>query len=135
MKFVLSGEIDESVSKQFQKASSVVQLKLEDFLSERDYGSEVNELNIIPIIVDIPEEMEKQGWYKERKLFRRATHSSDFRLRISYKDFLNGNDEQRISLLIDNIITAIDILSTRAKKDFDHASLKRDILSRFDKCF
>ena len=134
MKFFLSGEIDESVSKQFQEASSVVRLKLEEFLKERSYGSEVNELNIIPIIVDQPEEMDKQGWYKERKLFKRATHSSDFRLRINHQDFLNGNDEQRICLLIENIITAIDILSTRAKKDFDHANLKKDILSRFDMC-
>ena len=134
MKFFISGEIDESVSKQFQEASSVVQLRLEEFLRERSYGSEVNELNIIPIIVDLPEEMDKQGWHKERKLFKRATHSSDFRLRINYQDFLNGSDKQRICLLIENIITAIDILSTRAKKDFDHANLKKDIFSRFDMC-
>ena len=134
MKFFLSGEIDESVSMQFQDARSVVQVKLEKFLRDRSYGNEVNELNIIPIIVDLPEEMDEQGWYKERKLFKRATHSSDFRLRINHQDFLNGNDKQRICLLVENIITAIDILSTRAKKDFDHANLKKDILSMFDMC-
>ncbi len=75
--------------------------------------------------------MKAAGWHKERKLFKRKTHSTDFRLRIDYDEFCNGSDEQRIKLIIGNIIESVRILSHRANKSFDGQRLESDI----QKCF
>ena len=92
MKFFLSGEIDvtrpkDLIDKKFQVACESVSDILTPILEENDYGEEVLELNIIPIVVKLTEEMEKAGWHKERKLFKRKSHSADFRLRIDYDAF------------------------------------------------
>ncbi|MGQ8366184.1 Imm44 family immunity protein [Glaciecola sp. 1036] len=133
MRFFISGEIDWTVDKEFQRASLAVRNTLEEFLNQRDYGSELKELNIFPIIENAPREMIEQGWHKERKLFKRSSKSSDFRLKIDYHAFLNGSDSDRVNLIVKNILTAVEILGIRAKKDFDHERLKQDILNCFDK--
>ncbi|WP_210147139.1 Imm44 family immunity protein [Shewanella sp. WXL01] len=97
MKFFLSGEIDgtkpqDQIDKKFQVASDYVTEKLSPILEVESYGDEVAELNIIPIIVKLSDEMEAAGWHKERKLFKRKSHSTDFRLRIDYDEFCNGSD-------------------------------------------
>ncbi|WP_205597755.1 Imm44 family immunity protein [Paraferrimonas sp. SM1919] len=136
MKFFLSGEIDgtkpqDQIDKKFQVASDYVTEKLTPILEVESYGNEVAELNIIPIIVKLSDEMEAAGWHKERKLFKRKSHSTDFRLRIDYDEFCNGSDEQRIKLLIGNIIESVRILSQRANKSFDGQRLESDILNCF----
>ena len=137
MKFFLSGELDgtrpnDLIDQKFRLASSYIKEKLTPFLAERNYGTEVLELNIIPIIVKLPPEMEEAGWFKERKLFRRKSHSTDFRLRINYDQFCNGSDDSRVQLLIDNIVESVRILSDRAKKDFAGKQLELDIVACFD---
>ncbi|GAP75943.1 hypothetical protein W04_2484 [Pseudoalteromonas sp. SW0106-04] len=136
MKFFLSGEIDgikpqDQIDKKFQAASNYVTEKLTPILEVENYGNEVAELNIIPIIVKLSDEMEAAGWHKERKLFKRKSHSTDFRLRIDYDEFCNCNDEQRIKLLIGNIVESVRILSQRANKSFDGQRLESDILNCF----
>ncbi|QYJ88953.1 Imm44 family immunity protein [Shewanella halotolerans] len=136
MKFFLSGELDgtkpqDQIDKKFQVASDYVTEKLTPILEVESYGNEVAELNIIPIIVKLSDEMEAAGWHKERKIFKRKSHSTDFRLRIDYGEFCNGSDEQRIKLLIDNIIESVRILSQRANKSFDGQRLESDIRNCF----
>ena len=75
--------------------------------------------------------MENAGWYKERKLFKRKNKSTDFRLRIDYDDFCQGNDENRMKLIIRNIIDSVRVLDSRATKDFDGEVLECDILNLF----
>ena len=136
VKFFLSGEIDgtkpqDQIDKKFQVASDYVTDKLTPILEAENYGTEVAELNIIPIIVKLSDEMEAAGWHKERKLFKRKSHSTDFRLRIDYDEFCNGSDEQRIKLLIANIIESVRILSLRANNSFDGQRLEFDIQNCF----
>lgn len=136
MKFFLSGEIDgtkpqDQIDKKFQIASDYVTEKLTPIIEVENYGNEVFELNVIPIIVKLSDEMETAGWHKERKLFKRKSHSTDFRLRIDYDEFCNGSDEQRIKLLIGNIIESVRLLSQRANKSFDGQRLESDILNCF----
>lgn len=138
MKFFLSGEIDgtrpkDLIDKKFQVASESVSDILTPVLEENDYGEEVLELNIIPIVVKLTEEMEKAGWHKERKLFKRKSNSADFRLRIDYDAFCNGDDQLRVNLLIENIIESVRILKDRATKNFEGERLEADILRCFNK--
>jgi hypothetical protein len=137
VKFFLSGELDgtrphDLIDKKFQLASTRITEKLTPILAGRNYGTEVLELNIIPIIVQLSPEMEKAGWYKERKLFKRKSHSTDFRLRISYDEFRDATDDSRLQLLIDNIIESVRLLSSRAKNDFAGKQLERDIVACFN---
>ena len=136
VKFFLSGEIDgtkpqDQIDKKFQVACKYVTEKLTPIIEVGNYGNEVAELNIIPIIVKLSDEMEAAGWHKERKLFKRKSHSTDFRLRIDYDEFCGGTDEQRIKLLIDKIIESVRILSLRASKSFDGQRLESDIRNCF----
>jgi Immunity protein 44 len=136
MDLFISGEISDLIPghfvyKKYSKARSAVEGKLKPFLLERNYGNEVLELGIIPIIVKITEEMEKGGWHKERKLFQRKSKSCDFRLRVDYDKFQSGTDQEREKLLIKNIIDSVRILGTRAKRDFQAKELEADILGLF----
>ncbi|WP_271271016.1 Imm44 family immunity protein [Aliamphritea hakodatensis] len=137
MKFFLSGEIDAShphdlIDKKFQTASAFVTEKLTPVLEATDYGSEVLELNIIPIIMKLPPSMENAGWFKERKLFQRKQKSTDFRLRIDYDAFCNGDDKLRVRLIFDNIIQSVRILKSRTSKHFQGAQLEKDITECFN---
>ena len=138
MKFFLSGEIDgtrphDLIDKKFQLASTYIEEKLTPLLAEGNYGEEVLELNIIPIIAKLSPEMEEAGWYKERRLFKRKSNSTDFRLRINYDEFSAGTDDSRVQLIIDNIIQSVRVLSTRAKNDFAGKQLELDIKACFSK--
>jgi hypothetical protein len=136
VKFFLSGEVDgtepqDQIDTKFQLASNYVSKKLTPILEAENYGNEVTELNIIPIIVKLTDEMDAAGWYKERKLFKRKSNSTDFRLRIDYDDFCNGSNDQRINLLVENIIASVRILSQRTSRDFDAQRLEFDIRNSF----
>ncbi|TMO52539.1 Imm44 family immunity protein [Pseudoalteromonas phenolica] len=136
MKFFLSGEIDgtkhlDAIDKKFRVSSELVTNKLTPILESNDYGNAVKELSIIPIIVKQPKEMDDESWFRERKLFKRKSSSADFRLRIDYDQFCNGDDKARIDLIVKNIINSVQILRSRATKDFDGERLEADILNVF----
>lgn len=136
MKFFLSGEIDgtrplDAIDKKFRVSRELVTNKLTPILESNDYGNAVKELSIIPIIVKQPKEMDDEGWFRERKLFKRKSSSADFRLRIDYDQFCNGDDKARIDLIVKNIINSVQILRSRATKDFDGERLEADILNAF----
>ncbi|MGH0677076.1 Imm44 family immunity protein [Bacillus luti] len=101
-------------------------------LNSNDYGSEVEEIAIIPIVVKITPEYEEAGFYKERKLFKRKSKEADFRLRIDYATFLSADYAARKILIIRNVIQSIRILGGKAKSDFNAIKLEQDILQVFD---
>ena len=137
MKFFLSGEIDGShphdlIGTKFRIASDFVTEKLTPVLEANDYGQEVQMLGIIPIIMKLPPSMEKAGCFKERKLFQRKKKSTDFRLRIDYDAFCNGDDKLRVKLIFDNILQSVRILKSRTSKHFQGEQLEQDITDCFN---
>ena len=135
MKFFLGAEIDDTISsncipEKWRSSSKKVIEKLEPFLLGQNYGSELVKLGIIPIVVSI--KLESADLFKERRLFRRKHNSSDFRLRIDYDLFNRGTDEDRVHLILQNIIECVRILDSRAKKDFDGKRLEVDIRKLFN---
>lgn len=134
MKFFMTGEIDSSkaedkIDDKWSIASEAVSKKLEEYLDSRDYGIEVESIAIIPIVADLPVSYEQLC--KERKLFKRKSKSCDFRLRVDYHSFRDGDASHRERLLVKNVIDSIRILDERAKKDFDGKTLETDILKLF----
>jgi hypothetical protein len=125
MRIFMSGEIDKSVYDIFSQISNDVETRLK-ILKDKNYGNEVLNIGIIPIIAT--ESLIDKGFFKERRLFQRKTKGADYRLRINIDRFLNGDDETKRLLIIKNIIVAVRDLGRKAKKDFDAQSLERDIL-------
>jgi hypothetical protein len=127
MNIFLSGETDKEVSEDFNEIRKEIESKLMN-LRDKNYGSELQSIGIIPIIVNLPQEYEEAGFFKERKLFKRKEKDADYRLRINFEKFVSGDTNARRLLLTKNIIDSIRSLGTKAKKDFDSFSLEKDIL-------
>lgn len=131
MRFFFSGELEGDIAEEFINIISEIGSELEG-LNSNDYGSEVEEIAIIPIVAKITPEYEDAGFFKERKLFKRKSKEADFRLRIDYETFLSADYATRKILIIRNIIRSIRILGERAKSDFNAIKLEQDILQVFD---
>jgi hypothetical protein len=115
-----------------RKISNEIAEKIEDFVKDKNYGSEVEELSVISIIVKFDEQMEKEGWFKERVLFKKKKKETDIRLRIDYDKFVKGDENTKKLLLIDNVINSIRQLSKKAKTSFNAKQLEDDILNLFN---
>lgn len=129
MKFFMSSESDGRYD-DFEEPLRIISNEIEDtikpFIEERSYGEDVTDISIISVI--IKPDLAKEGWFKERVLFKRKAKDADLRLRIDYDKFVKGNDEIKRLLLIDNIMKSIERLSVKTK-DFDSKKLQEDILS------
>lgn len=129
MKFFMSSESDGRYD-DFEEPLRIISNEIEDtikpFIEERSYGEDVTDISIISVI--IKPDLAKEGWFKERVLFKRKAKDADLRLRIDYDKFVKGNDEIKRLLLIDNITKSIGKLSVKTK-DFDSKKLQEDILS------
>lgn len=131
MEIFLSGEIDIEVDGAFSEISKEIETKLGS-LKDKNYGSELQSIGIIPIIVNLSPEYEEAGFFKERMLFKRKQKDADYRLRINFEKFVSGDHNTKRLLLIKNIIDSIRSLGIKAKKDFDAITLEKDILNLLD---
>lgn len=129
MDFFMSGEIQGDIDEIYREIRNDIGEKLKP-LRNKDYGSELISISIIPIIVT--PELEEAGFFKERKLFKRKEKDADYRLRIDYEKFINSDSDSQKLLVIKNIIDCMRSLGKKAKKDFDALSLERDILQLLD---
>jgi hypothetical protein len=135
MDIFMSGEIDAKISEEYSKISNEIEVKLK-VLQGKDYGYALKSIGIIPICVNLTKEIEEAGFYKERKLFKRKERDADYRLRIDYEKFQNGNDDVKRLLIVKNIIDSIKLLGTKIKDGFDSKKLEDDILNllKIDSC-
>lgn len=67
MRFFLSGELEGDIAEEFINIISEISSDLEK-LNSNNYGSEVEEIAIIPIVVNITPEYEDAGFHKESSL-------------------------------------------------------------------
>lgn len=131
MRFFLSGELEGDIAEEFINIISEIGSDLEK-LNSNNYGSEVEEIAIIPIVVNITPEYEAAGFFKERKLFKKKSKVADFRLRIDYETVLSADYATKKMLIIENIIQSIRLLGEKATSDFNAIKLEQDILQVFD---
>lgn len=131
----MSGEIDSRYVKfneEWIKARGEVNNKIKLFIKDKNYGTEINDIGIICIIMKFDDKMESEGWFKERKLVRLKKKEADIRLRIDYDKFVSGDIQQKKLLLIDNVIKSIREIAKKAKKDFKAIEFENDILNLFE---
>ena len=134
MIFFMSSEFDgrfDDFEEPFRIVQNDIEEKIKANLENNDYGKDVEDFGIIPIIMKFGDEMDGEVWYKERLLFKKKKKEADIRLRIDYDTFVKGDNQTKKLLLIDNIIKSIEALSKKTK-DFKAEELISDILSLFD---
>ncbi|MDB4912060.1 MAG: hypothetical protein JWO39_2883 [Gemmatimonadetes bacterium] len=127
MKFFISGEIDALVYDLYTPVRQLVEKRLNDALADKDYGPALSSIGIIPIIMRPEWEADRN----ERKLFQRKQHGADYRMYIAFEEFRSGNLEDRVRLLIGNIVVAIEDLQRKAGRGFKGGALVDDVLTLF----
>ncbi|TDL92412.1 dihydrolipoamide succinyltransferase [Vibrio vulnificus] len=130
MEFFMSGETEIIFSEEFRLLRNEAEQKLKS-LENNDYGNAVEDIGIIPIIVNLTPEIIEGGFFKERVKFSKKNKDADIRMRIDYHDFLNGDLQKKKELLLKNIIESVRALGQKVKKDFDSTKLERDIIELF----
>jgi hypothetical protein len=105
--------------------------RVRDYMKDRSYGSEIEFIGVIPIIIKFDDQMEKEGWFRERVYLNKRNKSADIRLRIDYDRFVHANDSMKRLLVIDNAVKSIRAIAKEAKKDFRARELEEDILRLF----
>jgi len=129
MKFFFSGELDVDIADSYREIRKLVESTLNEQLGENNYGEEIQKISIIPIILG-PRFIEGK---KERRLIKKKEKVADYRLFVDFNTWLNGTNEIRTNLIIDNILEAVDDINRKLKDSFNGDSLRNDILRSFNK--
>jgi hypothetical protein len=127
VRFFISGEIDGLIYDVYRPIRQIVERQLNDALGDKDYGSALKSIGIIPIIMRPEWKVDR----KERKLFQRKQQGADYRLHIDFERFQAGDSDVRLQLLLRNIIASIEDLQRKAGHGFRGQELVDDILSLF----
>ena len=134
MKLFMSSEIgflSEEQAASFGKNRNSIEKIIKSLIESKDYGS--IDLAIIPTMYpkwmhDKQREAGKE--IKERKLLRKDR--ADYRLFIDHAAFVDGDEEKRKLLILDNVLRVIQDLHIRIKKGFDAGAFEKDIRKEFN---
>ena len=99
--------------------------ELSDFVKGKKYSDIIDIVGVVPIIAP-KDDIDKGLWKEVKKCdlkFRVATVS----LQISFDDYIQSDIEKKKSLIIDNVIKSVKVISKKGKFDFN--DFKEDIIS------
>ena len=134
MDFFMSSESDsrfDNFEEILREIRGDISRQLKDFLKDKNYGNGLSDISIMPIIIKIDENMEKEGLFKNRILYKQKSKEADIRLRINYDKFINGDKQVKRLLIIENIINSIREISKKVKEEFNAKKMEEDILNLF----
>jgi hypothetical protein len=103
MKFWFSGEIQIDVHEGDSAASAEVVAALNQGLGAADFGAELTEWDLIPMITPEP----KPG-YKEVRKYHTRDKSIEFRLKIDRTSFKETDDLGRRRLVVGSLLRSLD---------------------------
>jgi len=127
MRFFYSGELDEAIFDDYRPIRQHVERVLNEALALRDYGTALEKIAIIPMILG-PRFASNRA---ERRLLKRKDKVADYRLFIDFEAFLKGGETERIRLLVCNTLEAVQDIDRKLKGAFNGKQLCADILSLF----
>lgn len=130
MNFFMSGELGGENSGKIIDLIKEIENKIKQ-LDINDYGGNINEISIIPIIIKNISVLEENNLLKERRLVKKITGEADYRIKIDYEKFNNSEVENKKILILKNIIEAINDIG-RKVEEFDNEKLEKDILDLFE---
>jgi len=94
-----------------------------DFFSRRGYGDSVEKWAFIAII--LPPEIEG---YTEYRRYHKARKVIEFRLRIDYFEFRDGDESTQMKLICEGLVRSLEGLDKNPVSNFDHMRLKEDFV-------
>jgi hypothetical protein len=127
VRFFFSGEIDAEVADEFREVRQAVERALHNALGRESYGNALESIGVIPMILG-PRSLDRR---KERRLVQRAKKSADYRLIIDYAAWCKGSRDDRVQLLVRNLLEAVDDIDRKLKGALDGKQLRQDILKTF----
>lgn len=99
--------------------------ELSDFVKEKKYSDIIDIVGVVPIIA--PKADIDKGLWKEVKKCDLKFKVAAVSLQISFDDYIQSDIEKKKSLIIDNIVKSIKVISKKGKFDFNN--FKEDIIS------
>ncbi len=126
MKFWISCEIDSEVGDAFTPIQKEIESTLNSNLAGHSYGDCIEKIALIPMILG-----PRFPGHKERRLIQHKAKCTDYRLHINFHDFLNGTEQERKVLLVENLLAAVSDIERKLKGKFDGGKLTKDIASLF----
>ena len=88
--------------------------KLFDYFNDNfdnQYCDELDSIFICPVCTS--ELLNANGFYKDRKYISHSKRYADIRLSIDYLDFIKGNEDYKVQLIIDNVISSVEVISKK----------------------
>ncbi|GAA3962068.1 Imm44 family immunity protein [Allohahella marinimesophila] len=126
MRFFISGELDSEIAEVFRAIRQQVEKQLNEHLAGQMYGSAIEKIALAPIIRG-----PRFSPASERRLVQHKSKTADYRLVIEYDRFLNGSEQVRRQLLVENLLLAVDDLGRKLGNKFEGQRLAQDISTLF----
>lgn len=111
------------VADSYRKARNHIEKIVNDTISDRDYGRAVKQWAFISIL--LPSDIEG---YQEIIKYHKTQKVIEFRLKIDYRSFKDGNEVAHKRLICEALLRSLQMLSESNIKNFDHVQLKDDFL-------
>ena len=99
--------------------------ELSDFVKEKKYSNIIDIVGVVPIIAP-KNDIDKGLWKEVKKCdlkFRVATVS----LQISFDEYIQSDIKKKKSLIIDNILKSVKVISKKGQFNFD--DFKEDVIN------
>lgn len=124
MKLWVSAEMESDVAEDFRLANNAIEDSLAAFLASKEYDLELDSLDCIAIIRNDSE-------FKELHRYSPKKRDMDFRLVIDYFEFKKSTFDQQKSLILDMLIRAVSLLSTKKSVNKAEAVKLRNDIKEF----
>lgn len=93
------------------------------YFKDKEYSEVLKTIGICPIVA--PEELCRQGAWKESTRFISHASVASIWIRIDFDQYYNATSEGKIILMKDAILRAVK--KTKSKGKFDYESFRRDL--------
>lgn len=128
MKLWLSAEMYDPVGDSVRIVSNKIENTFNQAFARKNYGQGVEEWAYAAII--FPPEIDgyKVEGYTEYRRYHKKEKSIEFRLRIDYFQFRDGDESVQTKLICEALIRSLERLDKNPIPDFDHLGLKSDFV-------
>ncbi|MBN1795293.1 MAG: hypothetical protein JW804_01340, partial [Sedimentisphaerales bacterium] len=121
--FWMSGEIEGDVYDDYDLTENTIENNIKNFINNKNYGTGIKLWSFLTILL----EPNTDPYYPEIKRYSRKNKQVEFRLKIDYKKFRDGNDKSRLKLLAESVLRSVKLMREMKIKDFDIDRLEADV--------
>lgn len=90
------------------------------------YTFSMNCISISPIIV--PLEIRNNGVYSEKALICLEKGLASISLFCDYDEFCNGDLEKKKQIIVENVLSSLEIVKNKTTEHFDFEKIKKDVI-------